>query len=260
MTNRVKNLLRLAMPSVYDSLQEVFGRQRTKYVTRSLTSEIGWTVQSGPFEGMRYVPEAVGSTLVPKLLGCYESELHSTINLILKNNHQKIIDIGCAEGYYAVGLALKNPTAVIHAFDIDATGRTLCNEMARINGVDGRVITQKECTHQDLQTLATPGCLIICDCEGCELELLQPSAVPALADCDLLVELHDVLKPGLTNELLGRFKPTHEIQLIDTQDRDPRAYAHLQRFSRVNQKVAVSELRDGPMQWAFMRSRNVSNT
>lgn len=246
------------MPSVYQSLQEVLTRQRTKYIIKSLTSEIGWAVQSGPFKDMLYVPKAVGSTLAPKLLGSYESELHSTITQIIKTNYQKIIDIGSAEGYYAVGLALQNPSAVIHAFEIDEGGRALCDEMAQINGVHSRVMIQKECTHQDLQDLVAPGCLIICDCEGCELELLQPSMVPTLADCDLLVELHDGIKPGLSDELLGRFKRTHEIELIKSQDRDPRAYPNLQRFSRLNQRVAVSELRDCAMQWAFMRSRNVS--
>src|SRR5690349_7602657 len=96
-SSKVKNVLRLAMPSIYETLQGFSTRQRTKYVTKSLTSEIGWAVQSGPFEGMRYVPKAVGSTLVPKLLGCYESELHHTLNVILERNYQKIIDIGCAE-------------------------------------------------------------------------------------------------------------------------------------------------------------------
>jgi hypothetical protein len=242
---------------MYQSLQEALTRQRTKYIIRSLTSEIGWAVQSGPFEGMRYVPKAVGSTLPPKLLGSYESELHPTINLIVKNKYEKVIDIGCAEGYYAIGLALKNPSAVVYAFDIDENGQALCTEMAQINDVHSRVIIQKECTHQDLQALVSPGCLIICDCEGCELELLQPSLVPRLADCDLLVELHEGLKPGLSDELLGRFKRTHEIQLINSQDRDPRVYPILQRFSRINQKVALSELRDVEMQWAFMMSRDI---
>ena len=250
-----KELLRRALPSVYGRLQEALTRQRTKYIIRALTSRNGWVVQSGPFAGMRYVANAVGSTLAAKLVGSYESELHSTIQLILKSNYQRIIDIGCAEGYYAVGLAFKHASVLIHAFDIDERGRELCKQMAQMNGVDSRVSIEEECTHETLQSLVTSGSLIICDCEGCELELLQPSLVPSLLDCDLLVELHEALKPGLTDKLLERFKETHSIDLIDSQERDPILYPTLHRFSRLNQKTALSELRDGAMQWAFMRSR-----
>jgi hypothetical protein len=58
---------------------------------------------------MAYIPQAVGSALIPKLLGCYEAELHGVIACALNTTYDTIIDIGCAEGYYAVGLALHFP-------------------------------------------------------------------------------------------------------------------------------------------------------
>src|ERR1044072_5114497 len=117
--SKVKAFLGAAAPGLYETLQEALTVRRAKYIVRKLTAESGWVVQEGPFKNMVYVPKSVGSTLVPKLLGSYESELHSTLEEIIDRNYQKIIDIGCAEGYYAVGLALKNPKTKIHAFDTD---------------------------------------------------------------------------------------------------------------------------------------------
>src|SRR5436190_882004 len=63
-------------------------------------------VLGGIFKGLQYPRfESSGSGLVTKLLGSYENELHPFIQQLGANKYTEIIDIGCAEGYYAVGLA-----------------------------------------------------------------------------------------------------------------------------------------------------------
>jgi hypothetical protein len=37
-------------------------------------------ILGGPFRGMKYISEAQGSVLIPKLLGIYEKELQPVIN------------------------------------------------------------------------------------------------------------------------------------------------------------------------------------
>jgi hypothetical protein len=87
----------------------------------------GKVVLSGPFKGMKYPNlEAFGSCIYPKILGSYERELHDTLNSISNTRYSEIIDVGCAEGYYAVGLSLQHPEARVYAYDIDETARRLC--------------------------------------------------------------------------------------------------------------------------------------
>ncbi len=69
-------------------------------------------VQSGPFAGMKLSQNEVwkDGNLGTKLLGCYEKELHGFIEDEIKrlsNRPSRIVDIGCAEGFYSVGLALR---------------------------------------------------------------------------------------------------------------------------------------------------------
>ena len=76
----------------------------------------GYEVQAGPFKGMRYPQfKAKGSTMLGKLLGTYEGELADLITSLVKQPYDAVVDVGCAEGYYAVGLALKISTAKIFA-------------------------------------------------------------------------------------------------------------------------------------------------
>jgi hypothetical protein len=50
-------------------------------------------VLDGPFAGMRYVPRAAGSSLLPKLLGSYEAELHGIVAVVINSDYRKIVDV-----------------------------------------------------------------------------------------------------------------------------------------------------------------------
>jgi len=101
---------------------------------RRIVSDL--TVRSGPFAGLRYPSEAsVGSTLLPKLLGSYEQELHGVVEQLDHAKYTAIVDIGCAEGYYAVGLAKRIESIPVFAYDTDPTSRQLCLDMASRNDV-----------------------------------------------------------------------------------------------------------------------------
>jgi hypothetical protein len=220
-----------------------------------LENERGLVVQSGPFAGMGYLSEAVCSSLVPKLLGSYEAELHEVLAEILSRDYETVIDVGCAEGYYAVGLALALPRARVHAFDIDARARELCTTLARANKVEERVIVEGECDHERLNSLICGPTLIVCDCEGCELQLLDPELAPELLKSDLLIELHDMIVPNITPTILSRFAETHEVTLVDAAERDPSAFPILKDFDLLTQRTAVAEFRDGPMQWGYLQAK-----
>jgi hypothetical protein len=205
---------------------------------------------------MRYVPGAAGSSLLPKLLGCYEEELHSTLASIIDFDYRQIVDVGCAEGYYAVGLAIRIPQSRVFAFDIDLQARQFCQELAKANGVSGRVQVGGECTGEQLATLLDDRTLLICDCEGCEIGVLNPSEVPNLRLVDVLVELHDFIDRSISETIVSRFAQTHDISLINTTGRDPSNYPALKNFDDWDRRVAVAEFREEQMQWAFMRARH----
>lgn len=251
----LKTALRNSLPGPYGSLQQSLANRRQRRVQRVIEERCGLVVQSGPFAGMAYISESVCSSLVPKLLGSYEGELHEVLRQILSGEYETVIDIGCAEGYYAVGLALGLPRARVYAFDIDTRARELCTRLAEANNVAERVIVAGECNHEKLNSLIRGRTLIVCDCEGCELQLLDPARAPELRKSDLLIELHDLIIPDITPTLISRFTQTHQITLIDAEDRDPGAFPILKDFDQLTQRTAVAEFRDGPMQWGYLQAR-----
>jgi hypothetical protein len=213
-------------------------------------------VQSGPFAGMVY-PWKSGCVM-PRLLGAYEAELHDTLTLLSRRSFHTILNIGCGEGYYSVGLARLFPAASVVAYETDVALRGQCREMAQVNRVTERLQIEGTCRVEHLGARIDLPCLVFCDCEGAEAELIDPTAVPALAACHLIVEAHDFLRPGLVHLLGQRFRATHDVRVIAHGPRNPFAYPSLQGLSEFDRFLALAEDRSGPTPWVVMIPRTDS--
>lgn len=153
-----------------------------------------------------------------------------------------------------MGLAFRMSRLQVFAFDLDPRARELCRRMAALNGVAARVHIAERCDHTTFQELGGAGTLVICDIEGGELELLDPARAPALADCDVLVECHDYVCPGVSAELAERFRPSHEVELIPNTWNNPNERPFLRGLRPIQKFLAVWEGRPGLTPWLFMTS------
>jgi hypothetical protein len=233
--------------------REIGARQlSTWYVDRH-----GSLVRSGPFAGLRYPRRSARLVdhLVPKLLGSYELELQPAITSALGAGPSTFVDIGCADGYYAVGVALAAPSTVVHAFDLDAVARRLCRRLARHNRVAGRVSVRGYCRPETLRQLPLENAFVLSDCEGGEVELFSTETVSLLGTTTVLVELHEITGDGhgvhAESKLRARFESTHDVRMFVSGPRDPRAYPELTDLESSAQAIAVDEFRPGTMKWAL---------
>jgi hypothetical protein len=213
-------------------------------------------VHGGPFAGLKYPTGlSAGSEWLPKLVGTYELELHNWVKELPSRNYQTIINVGSGEGYYAVGLAVTIPTVTVYASDVNEDARRFCRRLAEVNRVEGRVHVIGECTIEGLGQLIQGRTLIVCDCEGCEYELLRPDTVRQLRQCDIIVELHrsdpDDDAPAM---LLDRFKTTHRVRWEDFGQREIDDVPLLNRLPRRFRAYAVDENRSRGLSWAFLES------
>jgi len=178
-----------------------------------VAERFGYTVQSGPFAGMKYTRAAVVSRHVtPCLLGTYERQIYPFL-LEAALSCEQIVDIGSADGYFAVGLARLTSKPLI-AFDIDYNERKICQGMAQANGVT--VSLRKWCSPEVLQALALgKRLLILSDIDGGEIQLFSPNVIRSLRQCDIVVELHEVSAEA--NRLfIDRWRGgTHEVRVLD---------------------------------------------
>lgn len=171
---------------------------------------------AGPFRGMKYgSTKAMCSALYPKLLGTYEHELAPAFEQALARKHDLIVDIGAADGYYAVGFAYRQPNTRVIAYDQDPRARTELANLAKLNGVADRIEIRGRCDPAELEQLPPSAGLVIVDCEGFEDHALNPETISHLRHWDFIIETHDGLVPEVTKRLIERFRATHRVDVIE---------------------------------------------
>lgn len=216
------------------------------------------TIKTGAFEGMKYLNETVWGSIIPKWFRSYESELRPTIEEILQNDYSNVIDIGCADGYYACGLAYRMTQCQIHAYDVDIFSRNQVKKLARLNGLENRIHIGKLCTFDDINRIADHSTLVFCDIEGAERELLDPESCKSLIGADVLVEIHENNPSVSTIELISsRFNRTHTITTIYTTDRLDWVLQHEEQFSDIQREdmlYMVTERRRFSDCWLWMKA------
>jgi len=238
-----------------NELLRTLGRWRSRMLANTFIAHHGAQVLGGPFAGMAYASEAAEGALIPRLLGTYESELHPHLAAFAAAGIDTVIDVGCAEGYYAVGLARLMPKAMVHAYDIDENARLACADLAARNGVAERVLIGGAFAPDGFEAFAGRRVLVMVDAEGAEVDILQPALSPALGGMNVIVETHDVYRAGALASMIERFSPTHDIVRVDQQPKTFDMPDWLKALPHLDHLLAVWEWRVRPTPWLVMTPR-----
>jgi len=97
--------------------------------------------------------------------------------------------------------------------------------------------------------------LVMVDTEGAEVDILQPDKSAALAGMHIIVETHDIYRPGALATMMQRFSPTHDIVRVDQQPKTFQMPDWLQAAPHLDQLLAVWEWRAAPTPWLVMRPK-----
>lgn len=218
-------------------------------LARALVSIHGEAVVRGPFAGMRYPPEREGS--LQKRIGAYEREIHPWIERALRTKPMRFVDIGAADGFYAVGIARYG--VPVDAFELSRTARDECRELASMNGLSMRI--HGKATERRIAALDLTKALILSDCEGAEAYIFTPAVVSAMRTATVIIEVHEQFRPGLELMLRQQFAPTHEARVAHPSARSPTDFPELSSLPESERPRAVSEMRSEDAPWLLFTPR-----
>jgi hypothetical protein len=251
----IRNIIRKLVPATL---------QPSGHLRSLVRNQTRCRVYSGPFKGLRWIPQTDPNAEfdIPKLLGIYERELAPCMERACGLNFSLIVDVGAAEGYYAVGLAVRNPAAKVVAFEMQSKVQAELVKKATLNGVTERVQVCGKCEPQDLEQALTGADrpFVICDTEGYEVELLDLKKVPSLSRAFILVELHEFAVTGITETIQRWYALTHKITHIWQEERGPADFPFSDLYARCLPSSyllwAVGESRPERMAWLWMEPKS----
>ena len=248
MRNQLRTLIAAWKETNYSQLQAAdhrgWGYDR---LTAHLTAATDYTVLGGPYRGMKYfgpprIP-IVDQVPTTKLLGSFEAELHTWIETLVARDFPTVIFLGSAEGYHPVGMARRMRQSRFVVFDTLIAARQACKTLAEQNGVKSRMQLRGFCGTESLLDLELAGSLIVSDCGGAELTLLDPILYPDLRLATILVETHDSFDPRISARIIAKFRGTHRIDLVAASPRDPKKYQLPGEVSEDQVVMALDEQR-----------------
>jgi hypothetical protein len=113
-----------------------------------------------------------------------------------------------------------------------------------------QVAVEGFCSARWIDRHLRPHSFILSDCEGYEGELFANASTPALDSATLIVEIHDEFVPGVGSRIRERFRHTHSISSVRSQER-ARTGVDLGFLSCEDARAATREIR-GPQEWLLM--------
>lgn len=211
-------------------------------------------ILDGPFTGMRYHRIVYAGSTLDRTLGVYEKEVHPAIERMVAWDPDVVADIGTSDGYYLVGLARRLPKARVVGYDMLSLCRYLTGRLVRWNGVQDRAQIRGRCEAADLESTLAKAArpAVVCDCDGGEDFVLRPDLAPSLKRAMIIVELHDVFIPGISEEIRRRFEPSHTIELIAVRTHSPSDVPARFNLSAADAAYVVSDQRRMDNFWYLM--------
>jgi predicted RNA methylase len=219
-----------------------------------------FTTKAGIFRGLRW-PRMVyiGSVFAPKVLGTYELEIQEVFaELARAEQTTTFIDIGAAEGYYAVGAALLNPNLRVIAFERQLKAHQHIRDLATENAVHGRIELRGEFDLSELDEEALgERPLVLMDVEGAEAQLIDERFVNRFGNASLIVEVHDFAIPGVATVVESMLSRTHRVSSVRFSRAARRSLRAGMGLSQFEWRVATDEKRPTGNHWLIANPRDI---
>jgi len=218
-----------------------------------------YKVAYGAFKGMILSRDVWWSKYdrITQTLGIYEEHVLNRLIFFSTQGAQRFIDIGAADGYFAVGMAYSKIYSEVYAFEISSKGqekiisnasRNLCSEAVHVFGEASITSLEKLINNETKST-------VLIDIEGAEYNLLSNEMLSLLSGNYVICELHPwLIENGeeLQNELLNRVSQIFNFELISRESYSPNLFPEFDDLSDEERLVAVGEGRAKNMKWLVL--------
>lgn len=230
--------------------------ERKKLVARKvLTDIVGYQVIYGPFEGLKLPVKSWWGEhdVCSKILGQYEPHVIQFLESALKSSDQ-LLDVGAADGYFAVGVLHANFCQQVIAFEMSEAGRESIRSCAIDNGVEDRINIQGAADERRLIECfeeKESKCVLI-DIEGGEYSLLSEAVLFAMRGSNVVIELHPFLiEDGyqLEDILIKRAGEIFDISFLRRGSVPIDSFSELNHLDDDTRTLIFSESRDMSMRW-----------
>lgn len=235
---------------------ELFSKQgvllRRSIVNSYIYKKFSGVVQHGPLKGFRILEDSSwGNDKAAKILGFYELEILLELADDVRNRH--FVDLGAADGYYAVGFLKNGIARSVIAFEATDAGKDIIYKTAKDAGVADSIKIHGIADENFLDLIDFPleETVFLMDIEGGEFNLLDRRNLYRLRKSIVYIEIHDFDAESKKQyqALLESADEFFDIKEIKKIARDPYCYDELAELDDSDHWLACSEGRAPDAKW-----------
>ncbi len=238
--------------------------QHRFFLGKRLSEEVGHKIRYGPFSGTQLIQDSrwSGADKASMLLGIYEFEMLTAL-VNAAEGRRVFIDVGAADGYYAIGGTASKLFEHAICFEMNPEGREIIRQQSLANGVSSQVSVLGTATDgfleeaQGQHRFALSETVILMDIEGAEFELLSDPLIEKIKEAFLIVEIHDFFSSNhlAAEELLSRLSTRYDINVVKQGARNPNIFPELSSWNDDDRWLICSESRSQQMSWFVCRPK-----
>jgi hypothetical protein len=233
-------------------------------LSETVCKHFGYQVQLGPFAGLKIDPESSWSAADrgSMVLGLYEAPVLDCLTQLC-NRGRPLIDVGAADGYYAIGALVGGVSPYCACFEESERGQQVIRMNSAKNGVSDQIEIFGKADGRFLEQLPPRAwredqpSVFLFDIEGGEFDLLTDEFLSRIHRSYAIVELHE--PPGLhvsrTQNLVTRARQHFQVELLEGGPRDPSTIPYLRDWNDDDRWLLMSESRAYAMKWLVLRPK-----
>ncbi len=233
------------------------------YLNQKILETSDSKIISGPYKGTYLINRSHWSKFDygSKLLGFYEEQIQDLIVDIQKKNNLKLfLNIGCGDGYHALGLVKNKFFDKSICYDISSEARNILEINIKKNKLYDKFLIRKKANineiKKDLETNKIQEILFLIDIEGAEFTLFQDEDLDFLKKSFIIIEDHNFLikENKLKENFYSSINKYFNVKLIENGPRNPFKIQN-DFFDQLNDDsryLLLSEGRSQKMRWIFL--------
>lgn len=234
----------------------ISGIRRELLGTR-IYNESDGKVLYGPFEGLKILSHRWGARdLGSMILGQYERHVVEYLNSI-DNNYSIFIDVGAADGFYAIGLTQNKKMDKSICFESSPEGRQSIAMNSRANKMENKVqirgTAREDFAKELIREIGSDidKCVFLFDIEGGEFDLLNQENLRILRNSILVIELHEEANDyeNKLSKLNSDASNFFKVSTLNRKSVDPFSFKELDSWPDEDRQIIFSEGRRYAMTW-----------
>lgn len=238
--------------------------ERKERISLELYENFNGIVKYGPFAGLKLTknPWWGKSDLGSMCLGLYEQELLNLLYSNKFNGRKTLIDIGAADGYYAIGLLKSKRVEKAICYELSKIGQDTILSNWKLNGEPGEIEINGDVfdnfTQKNL-SLDFSDCITIVDIEGAEFLFLNNDILEFMKNSYIIIEIHNWVPDFISKYetfLLHAFK-YFNIEILERTERKTFQFEELRSFTDDNRLLVTSEARPCAMRFLILNPKNI---